>query len=240
MNFTIIQCRQGDEEWDKLRAIRPTASEFDKIYTGSGKQSEQRSAYMSRLAIATKYQVPKFMGNKWTERGKDLEPQAREKFIEKTGFDVREVGFCQRKGSIAGCSPDGLIYHNGEPIAGLEIKCYKLDKHLAIVNAGKLPAKNKPQVHGGLWVTGLKAWIFCVYCPEAYPLDFRVIEVTPDSYTEKLGDAIRSFKTEYLATWAERLAAYEVDMVKRTTLSLMPTLCAAMDIEPEYNEEVAV
>lgn len=222
MSFEIIETRQGSEEWDGLRATRPTASEFGKIFTGGGKPSEQAEMYMRRLSIARKYKVPSFSGNEWTERGHALEPEARQRLIDVTGFDVREAGMCLKEGKFRGCSPDGLIYHNGEIVGGVEIKCFKMDKHLTIVNKGELPTENKPQVHGSLEITGLPFWLFCLYCPEAFPLDFRIIEVTPDGYTRQLGEALDRFESLYESKWAQYLAEYEVDKIHATPRDMAP------------------
>jgi hypothetical protein len=222
MNFEIIQCEQGAPEWDALRAVRPTASEFGKIFTGSGKPSEQRELYMRSLAIATKYQLPKWGGNAATQRGHDLEPVARERLIAETGFDVREAGFCLKRGRIRGCSPDGLIYHNGVPVGGIEIKCYNLEKHLTIANKGVLPTENKPQVHGLLEVTGLAFWLFVTYNPEAFPLDFRIIEVTPDSYTSALEINLDQFENEYRDKLPKYIADYETDAAQRDLSLICP------------------
>lgn len=220
--MNIIHCEQGSEEWDALRSTRPTASEFARIYTGSGDLSEQREMYMRRLSIARKYKVPAFTGNEWTERGHALEPEARERLMQETGFDVRKTGICLKDGWARGASPDGLIYHNGEPIGGVEIKCYKMDKHLGIVNKGVLPTSNHPQVHGQLDVTELQFWLFCLYCPEAYPLDFRIIEVTPNAYTRQLAGALDAFENEYRVKWVQYLAEYEVDMLNKSVEAMAP------------------
>lgn len=219
---------QNSEEWDKLRATRPTASEFSKIITGTGKPSTQKEAYMRKLSVAVKYDMPSFKGNQWTDRGHELEPVARQRFIDETGFDVREVGFVMRADGIAGGSPDGLIYHNEQPVAGLEIKCFNVDKHLGILEKNELPTENKPQVHGHLWITGLPAWVFVLYCPEAFPLDFRMIEVTPDGYTRQVGDAVESFCDDYRRNWARYLAEFEADQIGLSVETMLPTLSRVM------------
>jgi hypothetical protein len=220
----ITDIHQGHEDWDKLRATRPTASEFSKIITGMGKISAQREAYMRRLSVAVKYEMPTFKGNQWTDRGHELEPVARERFAQETGFDVREAAFIMRPDGIAGGSPDGLIYHDDEPVAGLEIKCFNVDKHLGILADNKLPTENKPQVHGHLWITGLPAWVFVLYCPEAFPLDFRMIEVTPDGYTREVGHAVEQFCSEYRQNWARYLAEFEADQIGLSVETMLPTL----------------
>lgn len=221
--YEVVETLQGSEEWDRLRAITPTASEFSKILTGGGKKSERREAYMRRLSVNWKYVTPTFMGNKWTDRGHDLEPVARQRFIDETGLDVREIGFVRRLDCGAGGSPDGWIYDAaGNPCAGVEIKCYNLDKHLSIVNSGVLPTENKPQVHGHLWLSGFQSWCFVLFCPEAWPLDFRIIEVTPDSYTRQLGTSIYDFCAEYMQMRVRYLAEYEVDLVNKKAVEMCP------------------
>lgn len=232
-HFKIIDdIHQGHEQWDALRAVRPTASEFGKIFTGGGKASAQREAYMRKLAIGTRYKLPTWTGNTWTDRGQELEPEARDRFREETGFDVREVAFIKSRQCIAGGSPDGLIYDAlGDPVSGLEIKCYKLEKHLGIIDRGELPTENMPQVHGHLWLTGFEAWAFAVYCPEAFPLDFKVIEVTRSSYTEKLGAAVTEFCTELLERTPEFLADFEAANLDCSVLASLPTICRALGRE---------
>lgn len=226
----IDDIHQGHEQWDALRSVRPTASEFGKILTGTGKRSAQREAYMRKLAIATKYELPQWTGNQWTDRGHELEPLARDRFREETGFEVREVAFLQSETCIAGGSPDGLILNTaGDPVAGLEIKCYKLDKHLSILDRGELPPENMPQLHGHLWLTGFDAWAFALYCPEAFPLDFGILEVTPNGYTRRLGEAVESFCDELLSRTPEFLADFEAANLERSGRQSLPVICRAVE-----------
>lgn len=220
----ITDIIQGDEKWDKLRSVTPTASEFSKIITGGGKVSTQREGYMRRLSVNRKYPQPTFQGNQWTDRGHALEPKARERLATETGYNIRSVGFVRRKDCGAGGSPDGLIYSpcGTKPVAGVEIKCYNVDKHLTILNSGELPTENKPQVHGHLWLSGVPAWLFVLYCPEAFPLDFRIIEVTPDGYTREVGNAVYQFCVDYQKNWQRYLAEYEVDQLGKSFEQMCP------------------
>lgn len=220
---------QNSEEWDNLRKTRPTSSEASKIYTGGGTFSTQREAYMRRLSIASKYPVPKFTGNKWTERGHELEPEAAERFAEKTGLDVRAVGFIEHPDNCFGCSPDRFIYHNDVPIADVEIKCFNMDKHLGIVKKNVLPTDLKPQVHSRLYVTGLPVCILVLYCPEAFPTDLWMIEVTPDDYTVRIGEEINKFCTEYKEKWAKYLAEYELSLDQSDLAESLPHLSALLN-----------
>jgi hypothetical protein len=220
----ITDIIQGDEKWDRLRAVTPTASEFSKIITGTGKASTQSEGYMRRLSVNRKYPQPTFKGNQWTDRGHELEPKARERLAKETGYDIRQVGFVRRRDCGAGGSPDGLIYAPGgdQPVAGVEIKCFNVDKHLGILNSGELPTENRPQVHGHLWLSGLPAWLFVLYCPEAFPLDFRIIEVTPDGYTREVGSAVYQFCVDYQKNWQRYLAEYELDQIGKSFEQMCP------------------
>lgn len=93
---------QDSEEWFELRLGRPTASRFSGILTPKrGYLSASRWKDMDEL-IAETFTRPKdmvlsdFEGNKHTDRGTELEPEAREAFCELTNLDVRQVGFVTR------------------------------------------------------------------------------------------------------------------------------------------------
>ena len=221
---------QNSEEWQSLRAGNPTASEFSKIFTGGGKVSKSRDAYMRQCAVARKYVIPNsFNGNQWTDRGHELEPQAREIFKEQTGFDVREVGFIQHDDCCAGMSPDSLIYSNNMPAAGQEIKCFNYDKHLGIIDKGVMPTDIKPQVHGSLWVSSLNVWAFTIYNPDAEPFTFDTFEIVPDSYTEDLGGHVMEFCEELESRQYEFIEDYEKRRGGICTAARLPALYAAVN-----------
>lgn len=198
----IIDIPQQGEAWFKIRAGRPTASNFDRIITATGKDSSQWPSYATELTQQSAYRdlllSPSFNGNHDTDRGNELEPLAREEFARIMGLEVRQVGFVTNDDGIIGCSPDGLIYHNGTPVAGLEIKCPRPEKHgIDLVEGtlrGVMPSDHKPQVHGSMAVTGLSVWYFMSYCPPLPPL---ILKVTRDEYTAKVSDALDRFLMFY-------------------------------------------
>lgn len=229
----VSLCQQQGEQWEALRATRPTASEYKRIFTGGGKRSSQREQYMRELSIASKYKIPGFEGNQWTDRGNELEPIARDLFIEKTGFNVREVGFCEKDNLIAGGSPDFLIYRNesdpiDKPVAGGEIKCLKLEKHLAIIDKKAMPLDYKTQVHGSMWYSDTNVWVFISYCPEAVGMEFYMMEILRDNYTERLGEELELFCKEYTERWQELLAEYEINLNQSNVTETLPTLTALL------------
>jgi len=187
---------QGSEAWFKLRKGRATASRFKDILTPTGKQSASAIKYMRELSRECLVDNPlEFIGNKYTDWGNTHEPDARALFAERTGFDVREVGFVTRDDAVVGCSPDGLIYdYDGQPISGLEIKCPQPDKHVEHVMGGELPKDYKLQVHGSMAVTGFNDWWFMSYFPGLEPL---IIRVERDDFTEKVESALDQFVIDY-------------------------------------------
>ena len=107
---------QGSDAWFALRRGRPTASRFKDIITAQkGDLSKSSPAYIAEL-IGECF-VPDwidFAGNKFTDRGTELEPVARKAFEEHTGDKTTEVGFVTRADEVVGCSPDGLVLHLGK------------------------------------------------------------------------------------------------------------------------------
>jgi len=188
---------QRSEEWFRARAGRPTASQFSRIITPAGKRSTQWHDFATDLVLESiePGAPPEFIGNDDTDRGNDLEPEAREMFTELMGLDdVREVGFVTRDDGVIGCSPDGLIYRDGKPIAGLEIKCPRRSAHALAYLKNEMPEKHKPQVHGSMAVTGLKHWYYFSYRPNFPPL---VLRIDWSDYTTRLSDELDSFLIFY-------------------------------------------
>lgn len=186
---------QGSEEWLALRKGRPTASRFDEIVTATGLPSKSANAYIREL-IAECF-CPDFVnwrGNADTERGQELEPQAREAFASETGLTLDQVGFVIADDGTCGCSPDSLIMMGGHHIAGLEIKCPSPKTHVGYVLDGVLPDTYKQQVHGGMAITGLGVWHFFSFFPGLKPLH---VVVRRDEYTEKMECHLRDFVDRY-------------------------------------------
>lgn len=190
------QIEQGSDEWIAIRKGRPTASKFDTIITATGKPSTQAAGYIREL-IAECF-CPDFkmwFGNAYTERGTEVEPEAREAFSTHTGLKLEQVGFVLAKDGICGCSPDSLIVDaDGKYIAGLEIKCPAPKTHVGYVLDGVLPNEYKQQVHGSMVITGLTEWHFWSYFPGMKP--FHII-VKADQYTEDVASQLTKFVAQY-------------------------------------------
>lgn len=197
----ISNVEQGSEAWFNLRRGRPTASRFKDIITAAkGDLSKSSRRYMRELvAECFVKDYAKWEGNYWTDRGTELEPEALAAFSDKTGHDVKRVGFITRDDGVIGCSPDGLVYAPTEAadllIGGVEVKCPRTDTHIEYLESPEiLPDQYRQQVHGSLAVTGLPCWHFFSYHPGMQPLH---VVVNRDSYTEKVSDALDQFLIDY-------------------------------------------
>lgn len=185
----LHECQQYSPEWWEARRGIPTASNFDKIVTSTGKPSSQQDAYIAELICDLydpHYPRKETYQSAAMKNGTILEPQARSEFMLATGYDVDEVGFITTDDGRVGCSPDGLV---GES-AGLELKSPQLQTHLQYLMANKLPARYKLQVHGSMWVTGRTAWHFASYYPG---MTLFMVKVEWDDFTGKIGEALTAF-----------------------------------------------
>lgn len=161
----VYDYEQRSDEWYKGRLGIPTASAADKILTpGKLMPSTQRVKYLNTLLAewATGESVDGFEGTKWTDRGTELEPEARAYFEYTTGMETRQAGFVFRDESrLSGCSPDGLIGDD----SGLEMKCPMPATHVSYLLAGKVPTGYLAQIQFSIWVCGARSWWFQSYCP---------------------------------------------------------------------------
>jgi len=140
------------------------------------------------------------------QRGKELEPFARDLYQTLTGSLVVEAGLCAHESCQFdlfgmpehgfGCSPDGLIESDDQWVRGLEIKCPRPDKLMEWLDAKTLPAEHAAQVHMSMAVTGLKEWDFMAFCPEMPPL---IVRVRWSEETNRILETLRWMHGEFLA-----------------------------------------
>jgi putative phage-type endonuclease len=197
---------QGSQEWLSARLGIPTASQFDKIITATGKPSSQADGYMCKLVAEylTGESEP-FFANQWVERGNLLEPEARQAYEFYSDYEVEEVGivYLNDQRLVAG-SPDGLI--KGEKI-GLEIKCPAPHTHVANVLSGAMPSQYKQQVQGNIWICEADHWDFMSYHPHISPLIVRIDR--DDKYIKTLAELMDEFTDRMLAA-REKLSLLQV------------------------------
>jgi len=196
----VIDCVQGTPEWIAARLGIPTASEFHCIVgnaTGELSRSKDKKGlsetakkYAYRLVAEKLLGRPleKPPGTPWAmERGKQLEPAARDQYCFANEVEVRTVGFVTTDDGRIGCSPDSLIIGAR---GGLEIKCLLDEGHMGLLIDG--PGDTfKPQVQGNLAGCELEYWDFHGYHPDLPPFTLRTYRDEP--YIAKMGAALTEF-----------------------------------------------
>ena len=194
-----INVEQGSPEWLNARAGVVTASMFgvarSKLKSGNRKGQSTKAAenYAFQLAVERISREP-LDGSTfetWAmRRGRELEPEARDKHEERTGLHVTEVGLVLTDDSLFGASADGFI---GDDI-GCEYKCFTAPEKIRSIILNEDFSDVMDQIQGGLWITGRKIWHFCLYCPALRPIgrDFIMhpVERDEDYIAELEGDLL--------------------------------------------------
>jgi hypothetical protein len=199
----VHEAPQGTEEWFADRLGIPSASMADKILSPTGKPSTSAGKYANQLlAERLTGRSGGFAGNAHTERGNELEPEARGYYAFISGCEVKEVGFCTNEEGTFGCSPDGLVGTDGM----LEIKVPSPAVHVGYLLGNKLPTTYISQVQTQLWVTDRK-WLDLLSYSDA--MESLVVRVLPDK------DWHKAWAVE-LAKFTEQMAAKWKTLQERT------------------------
>ena len=190
----ILDCEQLDTEWWQAHVGTPSASNFGKILTPTGKPSKQAENYMHQLAaeVITGVKTETYQ-NAIMQRGIEMEAEARTLYELMFDVEVHRVGLIYDDEKKYCCSPDGIMPDNG-----LEIKCPLSHTHVSYFLSGKLPTIYIPQVQGSMLTTGLKQWDFMSYYPGLKPL---IVHVKRDNkYCDLLKKELDSFVTNLKKT----------------------------------------
>jgi len=202
----ISQNPQGSAEWLDERKGIPTASEFA-AFMIEQKTAAAKSALAKYLCgkltdsmendeweqQAEEKEAKAMDYNPWVQRGKALEPIARQRLSEKLGMEIVETGLIFHECGEFAASPDGLVSDGDNWIAGCEIKCHNRKRHLADLLAGGLPDDHKFQVHGCMVVTGLSVWHYYGFHPAQPSLH---VVVNRDEFTDKLEAGLKAMAQE--------------------------------------------
>jgi hypothetical protein len=203
MAAIIHDVQQGSAEWFAVRAGLATASEFECIVKRGkdGKTpSATRKTYMLQLAgERLTGEPPEGFSSLYTERGKALEPEARDLYAMISDTEPRQVGFITNHG--AGCSPDSLIGDDGM----LEIKSKAPKFLIGAILADEFCPEHVAQCQGALWVAE-REWIdLAVYWPGLPPFLKRAHR--DEAYIANLAAEVARFNDE-LAAIVEKVRAY--------------------------------
>ena len=195
----IIECEQGSPEWFQARCGIVTASCLsDVLAKGQGKT---RKTYLLKLAGERITGNPtESYTNVHMERGKEQEAVARQIYIERTGYEIKECGFMV-DGSL-GYSPDGLLGDDGL----VEIKTKLAHLQAEVLLSDKVPSEHMAQIQGGLLVSGRCYLDFISYCPNM-PIFIKRVE-RDEAYLGTLKEELARFEAELSETVAKLLGKF--------------------------------
>lgn len=205
----ILDCEQYSDEHRDARLGIPTASQFSRIITATGKPHASAMEYVYELAREAVTREPTQKHQSFDmQEGRRKEPLARNYFEFIYDAAVRQVGLIYKdEQKCFAASPDGLL--DG---TGLEIFCPKFATHMANVadpeNAVKRANKIQ-QIQGSLFISEFDYWWFCSYWPpEDKPtVDQAIFKVYRDEpFIAKLEAELEKFVIE-LAVVTRKLKA---------------------------------
>ena len=180
---------QNGDEWKRLRAGIPTASEFSALLAkGEGKS---RRSLMRRLAGERVTGEPEAtFENANTARGHLLEDDARRTYalVADLPAPLEQVAFVKNFGS--GCSPDSLI----GTVGGLEIKTAKPSVLIDIFERDQVPTEHVAQIQGSMWITERAWWDIAIYWPKM-PMFVRRVQ-RDTAYIANLAREVAEFNRE--------------------------------------------
>lgn len=194
---------QGSEEWHKIRLGKLTGSNF---HTLLGKSATKEKILFKKAAerlTGVSSDSDKF-SNIHTERGNQLEADARMAYELETGNTIKQVGFVELNEHV-GCSPDGLL-----PNGGIEIKCMDNHGFLESVIKKYIDPEHKTQMQLNMYICDLEWMDYCLYNPNfANPLS--IIRFARDNESiEKIKSCIIECNTaieNYITQFNRRVAA---------------------------------
>lgn len=200
MSFQVHECQQGTPEWHAARAGAITASNFhlamDKAQSGKNKGGYKEAAYDYAFRVAAERIAGESLDEgfeTWAmRRGHELEVEARSLHALMIEADISPTGVVTTEDAKFGASADGLIGTDG----GAEYKCLiDPSKLRRILFDGDID-DFRPQVQGGMWITGRKWWDFVLYCPalRGANMDFHLERIwRDDEYIERMERELVTF-----------------------------------------------
>jgi putative phage-type endonuclease len=185
----LIDLEQGSEEWLQWRSERITSSDAA-VILGLNKYSNPNKLWHEKMGL-----VPRKITNHHMERGKLLEPAARELFIETTGIDVVPMVVESSELFWMGASLDGIDKSRRIIV---EIKCPAWSQH-----ENEIVPMYKAQVQHHLYTTGAEMCFYVTYI-EHLEQKINIIEVSRDEqFMQNMIDAELAFYKEFLCSFKQ-------------------------------------
>jgi hypothetical protein len=205
MKFHKVE--QYSDEWWRVRMGIPTASNFHLLMTPGGKvtapDNKERRKYLYRLVaerILEEPMPPRFEGNEYTERGKDMEASAAQVLSDRVGTELLPGGFMTAADGRYGCSVDRLMPGRHE---AAEIKAPAAWTHIAYLVDGP-GDRYRPQVQGQLMISGFSLLHFWSWHPRFAPV--HIFTKPDERYQARLRSELDLFCDELdsVERWVRR------------------------------------
>lgn len=186
----ITEVEQGSPEWLRLRLGIVTASNMSKLLVdGKGPEGFGADAisYMNGLIgeRITEEIADDFVGNRHTERGHLLEPEARRLYESQTELPCQQVSIVLNHG--CGYSPDSFVGDNG--LNEIKTKLPKLQ--VEVILNGVVPKDHYAQCMAGLWLAEREWLDFISYWP-GMPLFIKRLH-RDEAVIAKMADRVKIF-----------------------------------------------
>lgn len=188
---------QRTDEWFEARLGKVTASRiYDVLSKTKSGYSATRKNYMAQLICE------RLTGNREEsfktaamQRGNDIEPKARARYMLETGELVEETGFINHPIiNMSGASPDGLVGEDGL----IEIKCPNTATHLEFLRTKTPKPEYLLQMLWQMACTGRK-WCDFVSYDDRLPehLSFQMVRINrDDERIQEIEEEVQKFLHE--------------------------------------------
>ena len=158
-HFTIVELQQGTEQWQEWRRKGIGASDAPTI------MGENRFKSAAQLLYEKRGRARDFGQNEAMSLGTQFEPEARRRYVDRTGKNVKPACLQSTRYDWLRASLDGFTA-NGDAV--VEIKCGR-SVYRQVSQSGSVPDYYYGQLQHILAVTGLGSldfWCYWPGCPE--------------------------------------------------------------------------
>lgn len=189
-NTTVLNAKQGSDEWFNLKLGVISASNASKVV--AKKDSETRNTYMMELVAQICTGDQEELNSKYLEWGNQFEAAARSSYEFESGQNIIQVPFVFKDEDFReGCSPDGIINDK----KGVEIKCpYNAVHYVKFLSDDKIKPEYVWQYQFTMRVMGSDEWDFVQYHPNMKTKPLKILTVKKDLEKQKqLDDSVPQF-----------------------------------------------
>lgn len=203
---------QGSADWFRIRMGIPTASCFDQIMTPkTRKLSASWKMYACRLIAERLLNQPmeSVEGQKWMERGKELEPEAIQRYEAVHDVETTAITFIKTDDGTMGFSPDRVEFapsglaimaaasHEFDASSSdlkrlVEVKCPSLPIWLKYQMFGR-GTEYECQLQGQMWCSETGEDVFYGYYP-ASPKQIKIVTPRDEGFIKDLAAVMREFQ----------------------------------------------